>query len=383
MRIIHLIDHLGPGGSQSILLDLVESRDPGTQVDVWTLSGRVRPATARRLQAAGVEVERFGVERSGPVGLFRLRSRLRDARPDVVDLHLDVCHTLGTACALSVRPRPVLVVRVENLPSVHYSRVWRAGLRAAVPRVDACIGLTRGVLRGPLELESRARRAAVIPPGIDLRRFGRYEVDSADAARYRSGARWVVGSVGRLVPQKGYDLLLEAMPRLLDEHPGLRLVIAGEGPERRPLEARARALGVGHAVRMVGHLEDPRSLYATLDVFVLPSRHEGYGIVFLEAMAIGVPVVGTRVVGSLEAVRDGETGVLVPPEDPRALACAVSSLLDDPARGRALAASAHEWLRSHGSRKRMTERTEALYRELLAARAGPDGRRRRRGWWRS
>lgn len=375
MKVVHLIDHLGPGGSQSILLDLVESRGTDVEIETWTLSSRALPETERRLRAAGVRRRNFALERSGPLGLLRLRARLRSDAPDILDLHLDVCHSLGTACGLTVRPRPALVLRLENLPSVQYSRLWRAGLSAAVSRVDACLAVSHGVLHDALDIRRRARRVDVIRPGIDIGHFESYEPDREELARFRGGAAWVVGSVGRLVRQKGYDLLLEAMPRLLADRPGLRLVIAGEGPERRALEDRAGALGIRHAVRLVGHLPDPRALYAAMDVFLLPSRHEGYGVVFLEAMAMGVPVLGTRVVGSDEAVRDGRTGILVPPGDADVLAHAVSRLLGDPARRRSLAAAAREWLRSHGNRGRMAERTETLYRELLAARRSEGGRR--------
>jgi len=117
-------------------------------------------------------------------------------------------------------------------------------------------------------------------------------------------------------------------------------------------------------VRFVGYTDDVVSAYRAMDVFVLPSRHEGFGLVFAEAMAAGVPVVGTRVVGSVDAVRDGETGLLVAPGDPAGLAGAVLRLFSDPDLGRRLVDNGRAWVRRECSRDTMSARTEALYERL-------------------
>jgi glycosyltransferase involved in cell wall biosynthesis len=117
---------------------------------------------------------------------------------------------------------------------------------------------------------------------------------------------------------------------LLQADAGLQVLIVGDGPLRPDLQALAERLGVAHAVRFAGYQDDVVSAYAAMDVFVLPSRDEGFGLVFLEAMAMGVPVVGTRVIGSEDAVEEGVTGLLVPYADAGALALAVRSILDSP-----------------------------------------------------
>ncbi len=129
---------------------------------------------------------------------------------------------------------------------------------------------------------------------------------------------------------------------------------------------RARRLGIAGAVTFAGYQEDVASAYAAMDVFVLPSRDEGYGIVFLEAMAMGVPVVGTRVVGSMEAVEDGVTGLLVPYGDAAALAEAVLRLFASPELSHRLCAVAADRVRRRFSRERSVAQTEALYRGLAA-----------------
>ncbi len=144
-----------------------------------------------------------------------------------------------------------------------------------------------------------------------------------------------------------------------------RVLVAGDGPERAALEARARRLRVAGAVEFLGYRADVEAVYAALDVMVLPSRHEGFGVAFLEAMAMGVPVVGTRVVGSVDAVEDGITGLLVPPADPAALAAAIRRLFDDPPLRRRLVEEAARRVRIDHSREGMVHRVEALYASLL------------------
>src|SRR6185295_4641157 len=143
-----------------------------------------------------------------------------------------------------------------------------------------------------------------------------------------------------------------ATPLLLRDERETRVLIVGSGPLRAALEQQAQQLGVAHAVTFADYQEDVVSAYAAMDVFALPSRDEGYGLVFMEAMAMGVPVVGTRVIGSVDAVEDGVTGLLVPYGDAPALAQAILSLLDDPTLRQRLTTAASERARPSYARKR-------------------------------
>ena len=174
----------------------------------------------------------------------------------------------------------------------------------------------------------------------------------------------MIGTVGRLVDQKAFHVLLEAIRRLLAVDPETRVLIVGDGPRRRALEKQSRRLGISHAVAFVGYQSDVAPAYGAMDVFVLPSLHEGFGVVFLEAMAMGVPVVGTRVIGTIDAVRDGVTGLLVPFGDPAALAAAILRLFSEPNLRRTLCENAKELVRKAHSRENMAAQTEALYLEL-------------------
>jgi len=171
-------------------------------------------------------------------------------------------------------------------------------------------------------------RGVVIPPGVDVGRFRSLDADERVRARLRFGLdpeRPVVLALSRLVPRKGFDVLLDAGAGL---HPSVQLVIAGNGRDRQRLEARARRLGIGGRARFLGRVPDESlpDLYGSADVFAMPCRDrwagleaEGFGIVFLEAAACGVPAVAGRSGGAHEAVADGETGIVVAPRDVAAL----------------------------------------------------------------
>jgi glycosyltransferase involved in cell wall biosynthesis len=156
-------------------------------------------------------------------------------------------------------------------------------------------------------------------------------------------------SAGRLVAQKGYDHLLDAFALVRVRLPAARLAIAGEGPARGELLARAESAGLAGSVHFLGHVGEMRPLYAMADVYVQSSRNEGLSGALVEAMASGLPVVATDVGGTREGVEDGANGLLVPPGDPRALSEGILALLENPAASEAMARAAREGARSRFS----------------------------------
>jgi glycosyltransferase involved in cell wall biosynthesis len=165
-----------------------------------------------------------------------------------------------------------------------------------------------------------------------------------------------------LVRRKGVDVLLTALARLATP---ATLWVAGEGPERRPLEASASRLGLTDRVRFLGRRDDVPDLLEACDAFVLPSRQEGLGIAALEAMARGRAVVASSVGGLCDLVIDGETGLLVPPDDPEALAAALARVLTDPAFSERLGAAGALRVEDTFRADAMVASYEMLYREML------------------
>jgi len=177
--------------------------------------------------------------------------------------------------------------------------------------------------------------------------------------------------MGSLTPEKGLDVLLQALPFLTVRHPRLGLCIVGDGRLRASLQDLARELGLQERVFFAGAQTDVRPWLAAFDLFLMPSRREGMGIAILEAMAMGKPVVASRTGGIPEVVIDGRTGVLVPPDDPRILAAAVEGLLQDGARCRTLAQAGRRHVAQAFDLESMLRRLEQEYENLLAAKKAP------------
>jgi glycosyltransferase involved in cell wall biosynthesis len=172
----------------------------------------------------------------------------------------------------------------------------------------------------------------VVPNAVELQRFDAPPDPGRRAVRQQWGIPAdapVLGVLARLSPQKGITFLLAAMPAILAQHPDTFALVVGEGYLRPELEAQAQALGVAERVLLVGYRQNVVEYLRAFDLFVLPSLFEGMPLSILEAMGAGLPVIATAVDGTPEVVLDGETGLLVPPADPPALAEAVNRLLAD------------------------------------------------------
>jgi glycosyltransferase involved in cell wall biosynthesis len=181
-----------------------------------------------------------------------------------------------------------------------------------------------------------------------------------------------IAAAGRLVPQKGFDLLIRAFAARLASRP-ISLVIAGEGPERSALEALALSLNLQGRVQLPGFLANPWSYFARAAAFVCSSRWEGFGNVIIEAMACGVPVVSTDCdYGPREIIRHNESGLLVPVENVDALAEAIGSVVDDQQLASRLAESARRRAYNFDVGQ-MTRAYEQLFRELTSS-GRPEGR---------
>jgi D-inositol-3-phosphate glycosyltransferase len=208
-----------------------------------------------------------------------------------------------------------------------------------------------------------AQRVAVVPCGVDLDRFTPHGPRAPRTSRHR------ILSLGRLVERKGVETTIRALP----EVPGAELVIAGGGDaiadaELARLVAAAQACGVRDRVHLLGRIarEDVPALLRSADVVVSVPWYEPFGMVPLEAMACGVPVVASAVGGHLDTVLDGRTGALVPPRDPAALAQRLRELLADPARLAAIGSAAVTRARSRYGWGRIASETELLYHRVRA-----------------
>jgi glycosyltransferase involved in cell wall biosynthesis len=199
---------------------------------------------------------------------------------------------------------------------------------------------------------------------VDLERYDHPEPCCTLAEEYgmEPGSQ-IVGVVARLEPEKGHPTLLEAWPAVLRKVPDAYLLIVGEGARREALEQQVRALRIAHRVVFTGRRDDVPAVTAALDVAVLPSYREAQGLTILEAMALSRPVVASNVGGIPEMIEDGVTGLLVPPNDPPALATAIVRLLQDHSLADTIGRAGHDLVHDRFCIEIMVKAVEEIYDE--------------------
>jgi len=292
---------------------------------------------------------------------WRLARLLRAQRPDLLHLHSRRGADLwgGIAARLAGVPS-VLTRRVDN-PEPR----WLA--RAKYRLFDRVVVISRGI-GDVLEREGvDAARMACVRSAIDTSRYAGRACDRAAFTRAFElpDDAPVGGVIAQLIPRKGHRLLIEAMPGILRAHPRLSFVFFGQGPQRQALERQCRELGLDEHVRFAGFRTDLEQWLPCLDLVVHPAQMEGLGIALLQAAACGRPVVAVRAGGMPEAVRDGETGVLVEAGDVAGLGAAVSGLLDEPARARRMGEAGAAMVAREFGVDAMVEGNLAVYRAVL------------------
>jgi len=209
-------------------------------------------------------------------------------------------------------------------------------------------------------------RVTVIYNGIDLEAFSQeLEPGAARAELGLAPGVPLVGMVARLHPVKGHRYFIKAAKLVLEQRSDVRFVVAGEGHLRAALEEMAAELGIRSQVIFTGFVADIRPLMSALDLLVIPSLWEGFGLTAVEAMALGVPVVSTEVGGLPEVVLHGETGLLVPPADPAALAKGILWMLEHPVAVADMSDRAKQIVQEKFTSRVMARRTEELYRKVL------------------
>lgn len=301
----------------------------------------------------------------------RLLRFIRGGGYQIVHTHISKAGVLGRAAAAAAGVPVVLHTYHGDVFQSYFSplrsRVLLTFEQAAAAVSDrlievSCATRDRHVAYGV----ARPDRFVVIPNGIDLAPFD----PSPDAreARARLGLppeAPVVGTVAMLVPVKRIDVLLAAMKTVVRRSSEAALLIVGDGRLRASLQQRAETSSLSGRVRFLGLRDDVPDLLPAFDVFALSSDDEGYPTSLIEAMAAGRPVVATDVGGVSEVARHGESGLLIPRRDPDRLADAILSLLKSPDRARAMGLRGRQIARERFDVRRMVERVDALYQELL------------------
>jgi glycosyltransferase involved in cell wall biosynthesis len=372
-RILHIHKVTGVGGSErhlQILLPGLSRLRFVVSLLLLTVPDGPMDEYAAFFRDQGIRTEATVIRRDlDPMCLIDVYQRIRRGAVDLVHTHLIHADLYGGLAARLAGVRPIVSTR-HNDDSFRRRSSMRVLTRWSSRSSARVVTPSRYLADFTRRMEGVApEKIRTIPYAVeDTARVG------GDGIRREIGIEPdapLVVTVGRLIEQKGHRYLLQAWPRVTAARPDARLLIVGEGPWRSRLAAEARGLGVEGTVTFTGWRRDVSAILAAATVCVHPSLWEGFGLVLLEAMAAGVPVVASRVSSIPEIVLDGHTGYLVPPLDGTALAERILGLLADPARCRQMGEAGRRRVLETFNAERMVRATEAVYDELLAPATEP------------
>jgi sugar transferase (PEP-CTERM/EpsH1 system associated) len=321
IRVAHVVLQLQMGGMEKLLVEFARHADR-ERFALHFVSLGDRGVLAGELEASGWSVTALEEPPGFRPGLILRLARLFHR------WQIDVVHTHNTKPLLYAGPAARLagvprLVHTRHGQRFEASRRQTALFRLVSRLADRVICVSQDSARLSVKEGIAPKRVCAIWNGIDVARF--------DYSGPAKGGPAVM--VGRLSPEKDVDNLLKATALVVREQPEFRLEVAGDGPCLSALRQSARDLGLDHHVRFLGQVRDIPALLARASLFVLPSLTEGISLTLLESMARGLPVVTTRVGGNAEVVAEGETGLLVPAQNPSELARAILEVWRDPVAG--------------------------------------------------
>ena len=392
IKVIHIITRLDMGGSAQNTL-LTALHHDSQHYNVWLIKGSTLESAMTKAETKLVEdqletAKKRGiviielpslVRRISPindlralVALFRL---IRKTEPHIVHTHTSKAGILGRLTAWLARVPTIIHTPHGHVFYGHFgrllSRIFLQIEKLLAKITHHHIALTPEECNDYLSLRvAQPNNTSVIHSGVDLQRFSKGAKQRTETRKELgfSPHSLVVGYVGWLIPIKGVTYLVNAMARIVEQHPKSLLVLVGngddKGEEEIKLKEQVEKAGLADKVRFLGWRPDVDEIMGCFDIFVLPSLNEGMGRVLVEAMAAGLPIVASRVGGIPDLVKQGENGLLVPPADTSALEKAISALLQDGARRKRMGKAGKKMCGPY-SAEAMVEQVDVLYTELL------------------
>jgi rhamnosyl/mannosyltransferase len=365
LRVLHIGKYYPPyrGGMESHLEGL--SYELNRLVNLEVIVANTGRQTKKEI-VDGVKVTRVGKLfdlQSAPICPELVR-KIREARSDIIHIHWPNPSAVLAYLASGHRGRLVITYHSDVVRQRTLAAAFTPLLRAALKRAAAIIVSSPNYIEGSYVLPEFRERCRVIPFGISAEFFADSDTNEVRRIREEYGPRIVLG-VGRMVYYKGFEHLVRAMVQV-DGH----LLIIGEGPLREYLSQLALNLGVSDRVTLLSGVDDVRPYYHAADVFALSSvmRSEAFGIVQLEAMACGTPIINTQLDSGVTFVSPhGVSGLTVPPADAGALSDGINQLLDQPKRRAELGEGARRRVRESFTVERMVQNTFQLYQDVMSA----------------
>ena len=370
IKILHLIESLARGGAEQQLIYMVDALREAQIEHVIVVLGAANDF-ADDIKAKNLSV--IFLEQKGWLGLLRaipqVCTLVYTLKPDLIQTWTVVDRFVGRMTAIFTCTPIISSVHSpmyarETYTNNPHQKAWKMFIVRMIDAITAKVSRTHivGCSKYVTHITSQALRipaqhTTTIYNGIPTESFPDWDhpVESAQLLH-----------IGRLVPPKNQRTLLQAMPLILQKHSHVHLYIAGEGHLRAALECQIHDLGIEHAVTLLGFRHDIPQLLQKHSVCILPSVWEGQPLAALEALATGIPVVGSDIPAMREIMQDQHYGILIPAQDYQGLAAAVIALLDHPEQAYRMSAAARAYVREHFTIERAAQQWVSLYRTLLS-----------------
>lgn len=326
IKILYVITSLGIGGAERLLLSYLKLLDH-KKYDFHVIALWEKPDELLSDISTYCEVSILKIQsRFSPLIVFQLAKLIRQQNPDIIHSHLFQAR-FYTAIAYLFSNFGILITHKHNNVNPIKHNIFILLEMISILLGKKVIAISNSVKRS-------LNRYELIPPkkifvlynGIEYEKFFKI----AESNKISKEKPIIIGTVCRLEPQKGIRYLLLAMRIILTKFPSVQLEIIGNGSLLHELQTLVNKLGISNSVKFFGKFADVIPFYKRMNVFVLPSLYEGFGIVLLEAMAAGIPVVATKVDGIKEVIVDGDCGILIPPKNPEAIADAILNIIENP-----------------------------------------------------
>ncbi|MDQ5985419.1 MAG: D-inositol-3-phosphate glycosyltransferase [Syntrophus sp. SKADARSKE-3] len=371
-RILFVIDGLEFGGGERVFAQIISGL-PKNRYEAYLACA---PNDAFQKAIGGAAIRFFPMDFSNRYNFTNLRTLMRIIKKEKID----IVHGQGAraefyarlAAGFSGRKKclSTLAMPVEGYDVGSMKKSLYKAMDSFSERfVDRFLVVSDVLVKTMIEGHGIAKEKVIkIYNGIET---DHYSSEALEEQRQRirqeffiGDTEFLIGAVGRLVWQKGFEYYLQAIPKIHEAIPNACFILVGDGPLRKDLENQAKSLGIDKQIIFTGQRNDIRNMMAAMDVIVIPSLLEGFPMVTLEAMAMEKPIVATVIDGITEQITDGVEGILTPPRDPHALAQAIMSLAKDRERNRVLGNAARKRVVRDFSVKTMIEATLTVYEDL-------------------
>lgn len=367
-KIIHIQKVAGIAGSENHLLTLLpQLKKYGYDTTMLVLADSEDGPESfiEQMQAVGIPTYRISMGADiDPLLVFQITYYLIPNYFDLIHTHLFHADIYGSLAA-RLAGIPAIISTKHGFNPWRHQKIYGLLDRLAASQQQQIITVSKAIAEWLVKTEKLpAKKMRVIPNAIeieDIKPITKYPKELVNLPKP------IIGTVSRLLYQKGIHILLDAFAKCREQHPQASLVIVGDGLYRNQLEEQAKTLGIAENTHFLGYLQQPRlsAVVSEFDIFAFPTFGEGFGMVLLEAMAVSKPVVASNVMAIPEIVIDGQTGLLVPPDNADALAQGLLKLIENPILCQQFGSAGRQRLEQEFTVERMVKKTIAVYDEVL------------------